>query len=161
MATTTRDKVFDAISGGYDGVISVLEATEARTHALSEVALAEARSAQKEAIAVVRKWVDAPANLYENVEAVIDAQAHAQHRVLELARDGVGGAREYGADMRDAVRRIIRANRDASEATVMTARKAYRLVRREGDNAARTQAKPTRVPVKAAEGSGGNAARAS
>jgi hypothetical protein len=127
MATNTvrnRDKFLDAVDETYAALLTALEATEQRGHQVSQLALAEARKGEQEVITLARAWADTPADAYDHLAAMIDAQMRAQQRALELARDWLKGAGEYRTDVREAVRRMIRANRAAGEAMVEVARTA-------------------------------------
>lgn len=155
MAGTTRDKFFDALNESYDALLTAVEAAEARGHKLSNAVIDEARKGEKEVVALARKWADAPANVFENLEAMVETQARAQQRGLELARDALGGAGEFGNDVREALRRVIEANAKAGEATAEAAQevvhKAYTRVRRGEDTAPSEpkHSKTTKAPVAA------------
>lgn len=156
MAGTTRDKFFDAINESYDALFAAIEATEARGHALSKAVIDEAKTGEMEIVALARQWVDAPANVFDNLQAMLDAQARAQRRVLELASDALSGAGEYGSDIQDALRRAIKANAKAGEATVEVARKAYTRVRGGEGIESDGRRKPTATRVPIAEGTSTN-----
>jgi len=156
MANTTvpaRDKFFDALDEAYDALITAIEATEAQGDKVSKTLLAEARKAEKEASKLARSWVDSPTSLYENLEAMIDAQARAQTRMLELARDSLKGAGAYRGQVQEALQRMIRANRNIAEAMVEVARTglsraARRVERLPRPRRARPRAvRPSRIPV--------------
>ena len=149
----TRDKFLDAMDETYDALITGIEATEARGDKVSKTLLAEARKGEKEASKLARSWVDSPVSLFENLEAMIDAQARAQTRALELARDALKGAGEYRGEVQEALRRMIRANRTIAEAMVEVARTgssraARRVERLPRPRMARPRAvRPSRIPV--------------
>jgi hypothetical protein len=158
MADTTRDKFFDAVNEAYDGWFSAIEAGQARGRNVSRTLLDEARKGERELVALARKWVDAPTNFFENFEAVLDAQARAQRRALDLARDSLSDAGEYGREVQEALRRVIKANGAAGEATVEAVRNAYssamdrlRGTEEGAEPSRRRPARPTRVPVVAGE----------
>jgi|SRR3990172_7023567 len=125
MVDTIRDKFFDAINETYDALLSAIDASETRGHRVSRTVLEEARKGEKELMGLARKWVDEPTGYFENLEAAVDAQARAQQRALELARDLLGGAGEYRREVQDALRRLIKANATATEATVEALRVTY------------------------------------
>jgi hypothetical protein len=156
MATNTvrtRDKFFDAINETYDALITGIEATEERGHRVSQTLLTEARKGEKELAALAKTWVDTPTSFFENLEAMIDAQTRAQRRALELARDSLKGAGEYRGDVQDALRRMIRANRDVAEAMVEVARSATSRAAEQAERLPRPRRmrpaarRPARVPV--------------
>ncbi len=168
MAGTTRDKFFDAVNDSYDALLFAIEAAEARGYRASNAVIDEARRGEKEAIALARKWTDAPTSVFENLQAMLEAQGRAQQRRLELARDALEGAGEFGTDVRDALRLVVKANAKAGEATAEAAqevaRRAYSRIRREDDadaeeaSSGRKHAKATKVPV--AAGTGANSGEA-
>jgi hypothetical protein len=122
--TTARDKFFEAINEGFDAFITGMEATEERGHKVSRSLLDETRKGERELAALAKTWVDTPTSFFENFGAVIDLQARAQVRMLELARDTLKGAGDYRTDAQEAIQRMIRANRQAAEALVEAARSA-------------------------------------
>jgi hypothetical protein len=152
-ATRTRDRFFDAINETYEALLSGIEATEEQGHRVSRTVLAEARKGEKELSTLARTWVDTPSSIYENLEAMIDAQTRAQRRALELARDSLKGAGEYRDEVQEALRRMIRANRTAAEAMVEVARSASSRAARQVDRLPRPRrtrpraARPARIPV--------------
>jgi hypothetical protein len=160
MATKTvrsRDKFLEALDSGYGALMSIIEATEARGDRVSRTLLAEARKAEKELLALTRGWVDSPASVFDNLDAMIDAQARAQRRTLALAREALDGAGAYRAEVRAALRQMMKANRAAGdvtlgalrEVTARTAEQANRLPRLRPVR--RRAVRPARVPVSAGE----------
>jgi hypothetical protein len=152
-ATRTRDKFFDAINETYDALLTGIEAAEERGHRVSTTLLTEARKGEKELSTLARAWADSPSSVYENLEAMIDAQTRAQRRGLELARDSLKGAGEYRGEVQEALRRMIRANRTAAEAMLEVARSTGSRAARQADRlrprrqARRRAARLARVPV--------------
>ena len=157
---TTRGKFFDAINETYGAFISGIEAAEERGHRVSQRLLNEARKSEEEVSALARTWVDAPSSVYENLEAMIDAQTRARHRALELARDSLKGAEAYRAEVREALRRMIRANRTGADAVVDVARSATSRAARQVDrlplpgSARPRPARPSRITVVEGDGAG-------
>jgi predicted NBD/HSP70 family sugar kinase len=155
--TAVPNRFFDAINETYDALLSAIEAGELRGHKVSQTVLEEARKGEKELVELMRRWVDTPTNVFDNLGAMIDAQARAQRRALELAQASLEGAGEYGGEVREAFRRVIKANRVAAEATVEVAREAaQRSVERVGHVRGepeaprhRAAARTTRIPVTA------------
>jgi hypothetical protein len=151
--TTTRDKFFDAINEAYDALITGIEATEQRGHKASGTLLGEARKAERELATLARTWVDSPRSVYENMEAMIDAQTRAQRRALELARDSLGGAGTYRKEVQESLRRMIRANRAVAEVMLEVARAGTSRAAKQVERLPRPRrvpsraARPTRIPV--------------
>lgn len=126
---TTRDRLFDAINESYDALTAAIEATEERGHRVSRTVLSEARKGEQEVVALARQWANDPTNVFENLGALVDTQARAQRRALELARDSLTGAGEYGSEVQQALTRVIQANRQATEATIEALRRGVNRVR--------------------------------
>jgi hypothetical protein len=151
----SRDKFLEAIDASYGALITAIEATEARGDRVSKTLLAEARKGEKELSALARSWVDAPASVYENLEAMIDAQARAQRRALELARESVNGAGAYRSEVRDALRQMIKANRAAGDVILEALREATSRAAQQAERLPRPRrlrphaVRPSRVPVAA------------
>jgi hypothetical protein len=149
----TRDKFFDAIDETYNALVTALEATEARGDKVSQTLFAEARKGEREASKLARSWVDSPTSLYENLEAMIDAQARAQSRALQLARDSLKGAGAYREEVQEALRRMIQANRNIAEAIVEVSRTGASRAARGAESLPRPRrmqartVRPSRVPV--------------
>jgi hypothetical protein len=154
MATKmrVRDRFLDAVDEMYGALLTALEATEARGHKVSQTAFEEARKGEKELVALTRTWADSPTSLFENLTAMVGVQARAQQRALELAREALSGAGEYRTEVQDALSRVIKANRKASDATVEAAREtvSHAVERVRGGEA--EGRKTTKTPVATGNG---------
>jgi hypothetical protein len=129
--TKAPNRFIDAINETYDALLTAIEASELRGHKISQTVIEEARKGERELMELARNWVDTPANVFDNLGAMIDAQARAQRRALELAQASLEGAGEYRSEVQGAFRRVIKANRVAAEATLEVAREAtHRSVER-------------------------------
>ena len=154
----TRDRFFDAINETCDALVAGLEATEERGHRVSRTLLSEARKGETELSKLARTWTESPRSIYENVEAMIDAQGRAQQRALELTRDAVKGAGAYRGELQEALRRMIRANRSATDAMVEVARTATSRAARQADRLPRLRVarprplRPSRITVVEGDG---------
>jgi hypothetical protein len=152
-----QNKFLEAIDASYGALVTAIEATEARGDGVSKILLAEARKGEKEFSALVRGWVDAPTNVYENLEAMVDAQARVQRRALALARESLEGAGAYQLEVRGALRQMIKANRAAGEmileALAVTASRAVKNAERlpRPRRMRSHTVRPSRVPVATAE----------
>jgi len=150
-----RDKFLEAIDASYGALITAIEATEARGDRVSKTLLAEARKGEKEFSALVRGWVDAPANVYDNVEAMIDAQARAQRHALALARESLEGAGAYRSAVQGALRKMIKANRAAGEVILEALKEATSRAAQQAERLPRPRrmrphvVRPSRIPVAA------------
>jgi hypothetical protein len=152
-AVKTRDRFFDAINETYGALLTGIEATEERGHRVSRTLLSEARKGETELSTLARTWVDSPRSVVENLGAMIDAHARAQRRALELARDSLKGAEASREEVREALRRMIRANRASADAVVDVARSATSRAARRVDRlplprrARPRPARPSRIAV--------------
>jgi hypothetical protein len=145
---SNRQKFFEAIDECYEALFSAIGATEDRGHRVSTTLLEETRKGEREVTALAQKWVDSPGSVYDNLGAMVDAQLRAQHRALELAREALGGAGDYGKEMQDALTRLIRANRAAAEATVEAVRGALTARQRRGRHLEVAHARPARTAAR-------------
>jgi len=125
---TGRDRLLDAISEGYGALVAAAEDTETRRHKVSRTVLAEARKGEHEAAELVRKWIGSPTSFFDNFEAAVEVEARAQRRALELGRDTLRGAVDYGGELRRAVKRFGRAYRQAGDVAADSTRNAYTRV---------------------------------
>jgi len=160
MARTTADKFLDAIGESYGAILAVMESTEGSGHKVSRTVLAEVRKAEREALALARKWVDTPTSLFENLAAAIAVQNAAEQRALELARESLTGSDAYRREVQQALGRLVRANRVSAQAlseAVGAARGgAAQRMRETGARArslTRTQSKPASGRRRGAESS--------
>lgn len=160
MATnepTTKERFFRAVNEANDALIDALEATEERGHRVSRQLLREARKGERELTALAEKWAETPTSLFENLQAGVEVQTRGQGRALELARDALKGAGEYRAEVQDALRRIISANREAAEAVAEAARSMATRAADQADQLPRLRRvrpemkRPTRIRVTDAE----------
>ncbi|MEX1252843.1 MAG: hypothetical protein WEE64_00740 [Dehalococcoidia bacterium] len=160
MASKTeaaRDKFFDAINETYDAFISGIEAAEERGHRVSQRLLNEARKSEEEVSTLGRTWANAPTRVHENLAAMIDAQARSQRRALEMARDSLKGTEAYRDEVREALRRVIRANRTGTDAMVDVARAATSRAAKEVDRLPlprRSSPRPRPSRIAVVEGNG-------
>ena len=125
MVSRSRGRLLDAVDEGCRAVLSAVEDTEMRGHKVSRTVLTEARKGEHEAVELARKWIGSPTSVFDNFEAVVDVQARAQRRLLELGRDTLLGAVAYGGEVQRALSRVVTANRQAAEVVVDSARDGY------------------------------------
>lgn len=150
MPGTGRDRLLDAINEGYGALLAAAEDTEARTHKVSRSVLAEARKGEHEVAELARKWIGSPTSFFDNFEAAVEVEAQAQRRALELGRDTLRGAANYGGDLRRALNRFARAYRQAGGVAADVTRDAYgRLSERVRD---RVQEVPRLISVRPGKG---------
>jgi len=117
-----EEKFFDALNNSYDALLGAIEAGSERGYRVSKDFLDEARKAQREAVDLGKKLLDAPADVAGFYGAVVEATSKAQSRTLELAREWLGELGESGKEARDAIQKAMRANQAAALAAVDAAR---------------------------------------
>lgn len=121
----TAQKFFDALSESYAAMLDAIKAANERGHRVSSTLIEEASKGQREAIDLAKKWAQAPTDLPGFYGSVVEATTKAQGRALELAREWFEELGEVGEDTREAIRRIVSANRAAAEAAVEAARSGF------------------------------------
>ena len=155
MVKAARTQFVDSMVEVYEAMLSALEATEARGHKVSRALLTEARRGEKEVETLARKWAEHPAMIADNISAAIDAQANAERRALELARESLGAAQEYREEVQKSLAKVIAANQEAASALRRAAREGYPRVRSAAAKLRKTAASrlrrraPARAPAPA------------
>jgi len=117
-----EEKFFDALNESYDALLGAIEAGSERGYRVSKEFIQEARKAQREAVELGKKLVEAPTDLAGFYGALVEATSKAQSRTLELAREWLGDLGESGKEARDAIQQVMKANQAAARAAVEAAR---------------------------------------
>src|SRR4030042_893270 len=117
-----EEKFFDALNDSYDALLGAIEAGRERGYRVSKDFMEEARKAQREAMDLGKKLVEAPTDVAGFYGAVVEATSKAQSRTLELAREWLGDLGESGKEARDAIQKAMKANQAAARAAVDAAR---------------------------------------
>lgn len=117
-----EEKFFTALNDSYDALLGAIEAGSERGYRVSKDFIEEARKAQREAVDLGKKLVEAPTDVAGFYGALVEATSKAQSRTLELAREWLGGLGESGKDARDAIQKVMKANQTAARAAVDAAR---------------------------------------
>lgn len=143
------DRFFDAIDDAYDVVLDTLKAGVDRGHRVSKSVIEQAQQGQREALQLAHTVVQSPTDLAKASGAAVETLTKTQGRVLEISRQWLGEALESQQEGREALRRLIEANRQAGEAVIETsrglfgrARERARQVVRPGGNSARAEQEP-------------------
>ena len=117
-----EEKFFDALNESYDALLGAIEAGSERGYRVSKEFMQQARKAQREAVELGKKLVEAPTDLAGFYGALVEASSKAQSRTLELAREWLGEFGESGKGARDAIQQVMKANQAAARAAVEAAR---------------------------------------
>jgi cell division septum initiation protein DivIVA len=125
----SEEKFFDALNDSYDALLGAVEAGRERGYKVSKDFLEEARKAQREAMDLGKKLVEAPTDVAGFYGAVVEATSKAQSRSLELAREWLGELGDSGKEARDAMQKVVKANQAAARAAVDAARSGFARAR--------------------------------
>lgn len=117
-----EEKFFNALNESYDALLDAIEAGSERGYRVSKEFIEEARKAQREAVELGKKLVEAPTDLAGFYGALVEATSKAQSRTLELAREWLGKLGESGKEARDAIQKVMKANQAAARAAIDAAR---------------------------------------
>jgi len=120
--SSAEEKFFDALNDSYDALLGAIEAGSERGYRVSKGFVDEARKAQREAVDLGKKLLEAPTDVAGFYGAVVEATSKAQSRTLELAREWLGELGDSGKDARDAMQKALKANQAAARAAVDAAR---------------------------------------
>jgi len=113
-----EEKFFDALNNSYDALLGAIESGSERGYRVSKDFLEEARKAQREAVDLAKKLVEAPTDVAGFYGAIVEATSKAQNRTLELAREWLGELGDTGKEARDAIQKVMKANQAAARAAV-------------------------------------------
>jgi hypothetical protein len=116
------EKYFEALTESYDAIIDAIKAGNERNYRLSTTLLTEAQRGQREAVELGKKFADDPTDVGGFYRAVMESTTKAQGRALELARQMFDELSESRTDTRDAIEKVVKANRSAGEAAVEAVR---------------------------------------
>lgn len=144
---TASDKFFAAVDDAYDVLLDTLKAGVDRGHRVSRGLIEQAQEGQQQALELAQTVATSPTNVAKTSSALVETLTKTQGRVLELSRQWLGEAMESQQEGREALRRLIDANRQAGEAVIENSRGAF--------GRARERARQVVRP-----GRGGNSAKA-
>jgi len=116
------DKFFDAVDEAYDVVLDTLKAGVDRGHRVSRNLIDQAQEGQREAIELAASVVKAPTNISSAAGATVQTLTKTQGRVLEISRQWLDEAMDSQQEGREALRRLIDANRQAGQAVLESSR---------------------------------------
>ena len=153
------DKFFGAVDDAYDVVLDTLKAGVDRGHRVSQGLIEQTQEGQQEAVELAATIVKSPTDLAKSSGAVVQTLTKTQGRVLVLSRQWLDEAMDAQQEGREALRRLIDANRQAGEAVLQSSRgvagraqeRARQIVRTRGGGnnakaevASRPRARPRR-----------------
>ena len=144
---TTTDKFFAAVDDAYDVLLDTLKAGVDRGHRVSKGLIDQAQTGQHDTIELARNVAKSPTDLAKTSGALVETLTKTQGRVLEISRQWLDEALDSQQESREALRRLIEANRQAGEAVIESSRGLF--------GRARERAREVVRPVR-----GGNSARA-
>lgn len=139
------DKFFGAVDDAYDTILDTLKAGVDRGHRVSRGLLEQAQEGQHEALELAQTVAKSPTDFGTTTTALVQTLTNTQARVLELSRQWLDEAIDAQQEGRDALRRLIDANRQAGEAVIDSSRgalgqaqdRARQVVRRRGPDGAK------------------------
>ncbi len=119
MAATNggaSSKVFDALHESSLALLEAIKAGNERGYRVSKKLIDEAERAQNEVLTLGRKFAQDPADLAGFSTAAFEKATEAQGRALELARQWFEELSGAGTETRDALQRVVNANREVGQA---------------------------------------------
>lgn len=119
---TAADKYFDALTQSYDAVIDAVKQSNERGYRIASNLIAEAQRGQREQVELGKTWVSDPTDVAGFFRAAMEQTTKAQGRALELARQLFDELSESRNEGREAIEKVIAAQRSAGEAAVEAAR---------------------------------------
>lgn len=120
----TVDKFFGAVTDAYDALLDVAKAANDRGHRVSRRLIDEVEKGQLEAIELGRRFAGAPRDVGGFYSAAVRSLTDAQGRALSLTRQLLDEVTDTQQGARDAMQRLIEANRTAGQAAIEAAREA-------------------------------------
>lgn len=119
------DKFIEALNESSDAFIDAIRASNDRAHRFSTALIEQAQESQREAVEIATKWMAAPFDLLGLGSSLIESATRSQGRALDVTRQWFGELAEAQRESREALRRIMSANRSAGEASVDIARGVF------------------------------------
>jgi hypothetical protein len=120
--TSTIEKFFNAVDDAYDIVLDTIKAGTDRGYRVSKGLIEQAEKGQRDALELAYTIVKSPTDLGKASSAVVETLTKTQGRILETSRHWLDEALDSQQEGREALRRWIDANRQASEAALEASR---------------------------------------
>lgn len=118
----TIDKFFGAVDDAYDVILDTIKAGSDRGYRVSKGLIEQAEKGQREALDIAHTIVKSPTDLGKASGAIVETLSNTQGRILETSRQWLDEALDSQQEGREALRRLIDANRQAGEAVVEASR---------------------------------------
>src|SRR4029450_10606121 len=115
QATTTTDRLSDAILDRQAGVFALIRSAAERNHRFTRSLIESPRQGNREWLEVGRRWVTRPTDVTGVYEAIADAVGNAQERTIALAREWFEDALDTQRETRQLVRQGLGDAREAVE----------------------------------------------
>lgn len=131
------DKFFGAVDDAYDVILDTLKAGVDRGHRVSKALIEQAQTGQREALESAHSVAKSPTDLAKASSSVVETLTNTQGRVLETSRQWLDEALDSQQEGREALRRLIEANRQAGEAVVESSRGVFGRARERAREAVR------------------------
>ncbi len=116
------DKFFGAVDDAYDVILDTLKAGVDRGYRVSKEAIEQAQTGRREAVELAATIAKSPTDLAGSSGAVVQTLTNTQGRALGLSRQWLDEAMDAQQEGREALRRLIDANRQAGEAVIQSSR---------------------------------------
>jgi hypothetical protein len=116
------EKYFDALTQSYDAIIDAVKAANERNYRIAGNLIAEAQRGQREQVELGKTFAADPTDIGGFFRAAMEQTTKAQGRALELARQLFDEMNESRNEGREAIEKVIGAQRAAGEAAIEAAR---------------------------------------
>ncbi len=116
------DKFFGAVDDAYEIILDTLKAGVDRRYRVSKGLIEQAQASQQEAVEMASTIVKSPTDFASSSGAVVQTLSKTLGRVLELSRQWLDEAMDARQEGREALRRLIEANRQAGQAVIESSR---------------------------------------
>jgi hypothetical protein len=114
-STEPLSRYFEAVNASYDALVDAAENGSKHGSAVWSRLVADARGAQKDALALGEKVIGKPADP-QTYGALLEATMKSQERALGFAKLIFEEASNTGSEARAALERVVAANRTVAEA---------------------------------------------
>jgi hypothetical protein len=115
QATTTTDRLSDAILDRQAGFFDLIRSAADRNHRFTRSLIESTRQGNREWLEVGRRWVTRPTDVTGVYEAIADAVGNAQQRTIALSREWFEDVVETQRENRQLVRQGLGDAREAVE----------------------------------------------
>ncbi len=124
-STEATDKFFGAISSAHEALLDAVKAGNERGYRVSKSLLDGIQKEQRQVLELSRRVAKSPRDLGGLYGSVVESLTATQGRALELTRQWLDEAADSRHEVRESLRRLVDANRTASQAAVEVARGTF------------------------------------